>query len=142
MTFANPLADGTPGDDEDLRLVRLGNEGDKQALETLVARHQRWIYRVALQMVPHPQVAENVSQEILVRAITRLSTFAGERKFRTWLHRIAISHILASKRTGKLGPVLLSSRFGGKGSVAHETRKGESCPRKNQSSSFASILKT
>jgi DNA-directed RNA polymerase specialized sigma24 family protein len=39
-------------------------------------------------MVFHPQDAEEVTQEVLVKFITKLSTFKGESKFRTWLYRV------------------------------------------------------
>src|SRR5207253_4968427 len=49
-------------------------------------------------MVFHPQDAEEVTQEVLVKVITKLSTFKGESKFRTWLYRIAANHVLNMKR--------------------------------------------
>ena len=51
-------------------------------------------------MVFHPQDAEEVTQEVLLKAITRLSTFHGESKFRTWLYRITANHVLNMKRRG------------------------------------------
>jgi RNA polymerase sigma factor (sigma-70 family) len=51
-------------------------------------------------MVFNPQDAEEVTQEVLIKAITRLSTFRGESKFRTWLYRITANHILNMKRRG------------------------------------------
>jgi RNA polymerase sigma factor (sigma-70 family) len=49
-------------------------------------------------MVFQPQDAEEVTQEVLVKVITKLSTFKGESKFRTWLYRIAANHVLNMKR--------------------------------------------
>lgn len=68
------------------------------ALEELVLRHQAWIYNIAVRMVFFPQDAEEVTQEVLVKAITKLSTFQGKSKFRTWLYRIAANHVLNMKR--------------------------------------------
>jgi RNA polymerase sigma factor (sigma-70 family) len=98
---ANPLADATPTDAEDVELARLAQSGSKDALESLVLRHQRWIYNIALRMLFHPQDAEDASQEILVKAITHLSTFRGESQFRTWLYRIAANHLLNVKRASR-----------------------------------------
>ena len=64
----------------------------------LVLRHQAWIYNIAIRMVFQPQDAEEVTQEVLVKVITKLSTFKGESKFRTWLYRIAANHVLNMKR--------------------------------------------
>jgi RNA polymerase sigma factor (sigma-70 family) len=49
-------------------------------------------------MVFQPQDAEEVTQEVLVKVITKLSTFKGESKFRTWLYRIVANHVLNMKR--------------------------------------------
>src|SRR5205809_4217010 len=42
--------------------------------------------------------AEEVTQEILIKLTTKLSTFEGRSSFRTWLYRIAVNHILNVKR--------------------------------------------
>jgi DNA-directed RNA polymerase specialized sigma24 family protein len=41
-----------------------------------------------------------VTQEVLIKAVTRLSTFRGESKFRTWLYRLTANHVLNMKRRG------------------------------------------
>ena len=56
------------------------------------------IYNIAIRVVFHPQDAEEVTQEVLVKAITKLSTFKGESQFRTWLYRIVANHVLNMKR--------------------------------------------
>ena len=94
----NPFAEVSQGDPTDAQLVEQAREGDRPALEKLVLRHQAWIYNIAVRMVFHPQDAEEVTQEVLVKVITRLSTFKGESKFRTWLYRIAANHVLNMKR--------------------------------------------
>ena len=59
--------------------------GERDALEELVRRHQAWIYNIAVRMLYHPQEAEDAVQEILIKALTRLSSFEGRSSFRTWL---------------------------------------------------------
>ena len=83
----------------DFDLVSQAKNGNRDALEKLVLRHQAWIYNIALRMVFHPQDAEEVTQEVLIKAITRLSTFQGNSQFRTWLYRIAANHVLNMKRS-------------------------------------------
>src|SRR5216684_866491 len=82
----------------DFDLISQAKNGNRDALEKLVLRHQAWIYNIAVRMVFHPQDAEEVTQEVLVKVITKLSTFKGESKFRTWLYRIAANHVLNMKR--------------------------------------------
>src|SRR5262245_48409400 len=94
----NPFVEVTENDTTDARLVERAKNGDRSALEKLVLRHQAWIYNIAVRMVFHPQDAEEVAQEVLVKVITKLSTFKGESEFRTWLYRIAANHVLNMKR--------------------------------------------
>ncbi len=96
----NPFSEIAPIGATDANLVEQANNGDRAALETLVLRHQAWIYNIAVRMVFHPQDAEEVTQEVLVKVVTKLSTFKGESKFRTWLYRIAANHVLNMKRRG------------------------------------------
>lgn len=82
----------------DLGLIEQARNGSREALEKLILRHQAWIYNIAVRMVFHDQDAEEVTQEVLVKAITRLDSFQGKSKFRTWLYRIAANHVLNMKR--------------------------------------------
>jgi len=97
MTIHNPLADNSP-DHEDQNLVLRARSGDRQALEDLVQRHQAWIYNIAVRMLYHPQDAEDATQEILIKVLTRLSSFEGRSSFRTWLYRIVVNHVLNMRR--------------------------------------------
>jgi RNA polymerase sigma factor (sigma-70 family) len=97
MTINNPLADNSP-DHEDRNLVVSARSGDRTALEHLVQRHQTWIYNIAVRMLYHPQDAEDATQEILIKVLTRLSSFEGRSSFRTWLYRIVVNHVLNMKR--------------------------------------------
>ena len=94
----NPFDDGAETDASDLELVAEIRGGSRQALEELVARHQAWIYNISLRMVYHAQDAEDVTQEVLIKVVTKLSTFEGRSSFRTWLYRITVNHVLNMKR--------------------------------------------
>ena len=84
MTISNPLTDNPP-DHEDESLVLRARSGDRQALEDLVHRHQAWIYNIAVRMLHHPQDAEDATQEILIKVLTRLASFEGRSSCRTVL---------------------------------------------------------
>src|ERR1700757_1416189 len=86
MTINNPLTDDSR-DHEDQSLVLRARSGDRKALEELVRRHQAWIYNIAVRMLYHPQDAEDATQEILIKVLTRLSSIEGRSSFRTWLSR-------------------------------------------------------
>ena len=103
----NPLAQDPVTDPEDRALVLRAKSGDAAALEELVVRHQAWIYNIAVRMLYHPQDAEDATQEILVKALTALSSYEGRSRFRTWLYRIVVNHVLNTKR-GRLEPPTMS----------------------------------
>ena len=94
----NPFTEVVEADPPDTELVEQAQNGDRAALEKLVLRHQAWIYNIAVRMVFQPHDAEEVTQEVLVKVITKLSTFKGDSKFRSWLYRIAANHVLNMKR--------------------------------------------
>ncbi|HNO79884.1 MAG TPA: RNA polymerase sigma factor [Phycisphaerae bacterium] len=96
----NPFTEIAECHSTDAALVESAKNGDRAALEQLVMRHQAWIYNIAVRMVFHPHDAEEVTQEVLVKVITKLSTFNGRSKFRTWLYRITTNHVLNMKRRG------------------------------------------
>jgi RNA polymerase sigma factor (sigma-70 family) len=94
----NPFTDVAAGEGRDQELVQMAKEGSRAALEELIVRHQTWIYNLALRMVHRPEDAKDATQEVLIKLLTRLSTFEGRSSLRTWLYRIAINHLLNMKR--------------------------------------------
>ena len=98
MRISSPLAEDAPTECEDQSLVTRARSGDRKALEDLIREHQGWIYNIALRMLFHPQDAEDATQEILVKVLTRLSSFEGRSSFRTWLYRIVVNHVFNMRR--------------------------------------------
>lgn len=85
--------------DPDASLVTQALAGDLDALDALVLRHQSWIFNLALRMIWRRDLAEDATQEILLKAVTRLSTFQGQCAFRTWLYRVAVNHLLQVRKS-------------------------------------------
>ncbi len=84
---------------EDNTIVSEALNGDIDSLETLIVRHQTWIYNIALRMVFNPDDAQDVTQEILIKILTKLSTYDSEKAaFRTWLYHIVANHVLDMKK--------------------------------------------
>src|SRR5689334_5647456 len=108
----NPLADNSLAEQEDQNLVKRAHSGDRKALEDLLQRHQGWIYNIALRMIYHPQDAEDATQEILIKLLTRLSSFEGRSTFRTWLYRIVVNHLLNMKRSRVEDPAINFHMYG------------------------------
>src|SRR5215471_5591698 len=108
----NPLADNSPTDHDDQNLVMRARAGDRTALEDLLQHHQGWIYNIAVRMLYHPQDAEDATQEILIKILTRLSSFEGRSSFRTWLYRIVVNHLLNTRRSRVEDPAVSFRMYG------------------------------
>jgi RNA polymerase sigma-70 factor (ECF subfamily) len=75
--------------DADLELVGKARDGDLDAFEALVQRHQHRLVHFARLMVTNPSDAEDVAQEAFLRAYRSLGQFRGQSAFKTWLYQIA-----------------------------------------------------
>lgn len=88
-----------PTPDDDAAIVKRAIAGDVSALEHIVCRVQDPVYRLALRMVALPADAEDATQEILIRVITRLASWRAEASLVTWAYRIAVNYLLNLRRT-------------------------------------------
>lgn len=84
---------------EIMELVDQAMEGDKEALEAVLVDIQDLVYNLSLRMLGMPADAEDASQEILIKVMTRLSSFRKESSFTTWVFRIAVNHLRDYKKT-------------------------------------------
>jgi len=80
--------------DEDRRLVDRARTGDVRAFEALVRRYERWVFTLALRMVGDRGDAEDIAQEVFLKAYRGLQGFRGGSRFSTWLYAIASHHCL------------------------------------------------
>jgi RNA polymerase sigma factor (sigma-70 family) len=103
----NPFRAADEADRGDVRLALAAAAGDKAALESLVRKHQRWVYAIAVRMMLSPADAADVAQEALLRVITRIGQFEGRSSFRTWAYRIVMNCFLDARR-GRLEGVVTS----------------------------------
>lgn len=85
--MTTPLVDQDPNE-EDQRLVLLAQQGDLNAFNEIVERHQRAVYSICLRMLRDPQLAEDATQDAFVRAWSAIDSFRGG-IVRPWLLRIA-----------------------------------------------------
>jgi RNA polymerase sigma-70 factor (ECF subfamily) len=83
---------------EEGRDVRLAVEGDARAFERLYRTHHARVFSVALRMAG-PRWAEDLTQEVFIRAWKKLGTFRRESSFGTWLYRLAVNLILSRRQT-------------------------------------------
>ncbi len=98
----NPFLEKIEEHESDVDFIKLALEGDAAALESLILRHQSWIFNIALNMTGNIQRAEDVTQEILIKTIAKLSTYDEQKAaFRTWLYRIVANHVINMKESKK-----------------------------------------
>jgi RNA polymerase sigma-70 factor (ECF subfamily) len=89
------------GEDEDV-LAR-AKRGDRRAFGQLVRKHQRRVYATALHIMGNHGDADDVTQDVFLRAYRALSKFDGRADLFTWLYRITVNtslnHIRSRKRS-------------------------------------------
>jgi RNA polymerase sigma-70 factor (ECF subfamily) len=83
---------------DDSKLLILARQGDATAFDTLIRRHDRFLYRFARSILLDDYEAEDVVQETFIKAFRRLVDFRGEASLSTWLRRITLNEALARKR--------------------------------------------
>ncbi|MCE1165317.1 MAG: RNA polymerase sigma factor [Bacteroidetes bacterium] len=84
--------------EDDFLLIREAIGGSRVSLENLIKKHQNDIYNIALKMVYYPDDAYDITQEVLIKIITGLSSFRFESSFRTWAYIITVNTILNVKK--------------------------------------------
>src|SRR5687767_14854260 len=72
--------------------------GDASAFEPLVARYERALFAVALRLVANYEDARDVTQNAFIRAYQHLDSFDPERRFFSWIYRIAVNESLNLRR--------------------------------------------
>lgn len=82
-----------PTKEETFDLVDAAIAGDGEALEKLLADTGELAFNLALRVLGTVHDAEDASQEIAVKVMTRLSAFRKESAFSTWVYRIAVNHL-------------------------------------------------
>jgi len=88
------------------KLIRAGQQGDSQAVETLFRRYQRPLFQTALRVLGNAEDAEDALQDGMLSAYRNLRRFEGRSQFSTWLTRIVINAALMRRRSAKARPAI------------------------------------
>ena len=91
-------------DANDTELLERAREGDRPALEALLARHQRSVYRFGLKMCRDEEDAKDILQETLLAVARNVKDFRGASSVSTWLYTIARSFCIKKRRRSKFAP--------------------------------------
>ena len=82
----------------DEELVRLVVAGERDLFAPIYERYYWRVFRMAYGMTGNHGSAEDLTQEIFMRAYQRLKEFRGQSAFSTWLYRVAVNHSLNYRR--------------------------------------------
>lgn len=89
--------------------------GDTRAFEVLIDRYKHMVFTLALKMVGNREDAEEVSQDVFLKAFTALKSFKGEAKFSTWLYKIAyyrsLDYLKKNKRKLQTSAIEISEQY-------------------------------
>jgi RNA polymerase sigma factor (sigma-70 family) len=96
----------------DETLVASSLQGDRKSIETLIRRYQDLVFNVSLKMTRNREDAADMTQEVLIKAITKLDSFKFNSSFKTWLYKITVNHILNERNTVEAKARLSFRQFG------------------------------
>jgi len=82
----------------DNELIARVKAGDQQAYAVIVQHYQGYVFTLVLRYVPNREDAEEVGQDVFIKAYRSLADFRGEARFSTWLYTIARTTCLSFLR--------------------------------------------
>lgn len=77
---------------EEIESIKAVQQGQKDEFRLLVSLYKNLVFSLIMRMVRNHTIAEDLSQEVFIRAYKSINTFRFESEFSTWLRRIAINH--------------------------------------------------
>jgi RNA polymerase sigma-70 factor, ECF subfamily len=84
---------------EEGQLVRRAQSGDLLAFEQLYRENERKVFALCMRMSSDATLAEELTQDVFVRAWQKIASFRGESAFSTWLHPLAVNVALSERRS-------------------------------------------
>jgi RNA polymerase sigma-70 factor (ECF subfamily) len=82
----------------DLLLIRRAIDGDERAMRMLWVQHAPHVDAVVRRLVPDPDLAADVAQDVWIQIFRALPGYRGDSQFGTWAHRIAVNRTLNALR--------------------------------------------
>jgi RNA polymerase sigma-70 factor (ECF subfamily) len=86
----------------DTDIIGLVLKGDQNAYAVLVERYQNLVFTIALRYVKSREDAEEVAQDVFIKAYRSLADFKGTAKFSTWLYTVATTTCITFLRKKRL----------------------------------------
>lgn len=108
--------------DQEFEVIRKVIAGAKNEFRHLVAANQSYVYSLVLKQVANPAVAEELTQEIFIRAYRGLPGFRFQSRFATWVTRIALNQSKTYFRSRRFKERQVEDSYD---QQAHEVSKSE-----------------
>jgi RNA polymerase sigma factor (sigma-70 family) len=86
----------------DIEIIQLVLQGQQQAYAILVDRYQNFVFTIVLRYVKGREDAEEVAQDIFIKAYRSLADFKGASKFSTWLYTVTTTTCITFLRKKRL----------------------------------------
>jgi RNA polymerase sigma-70 factor (ECF subfamily) len=96
---------------DDREAVLACQRGEREAFDRLVERYQRDVYRLCYRYVNNHHDANDMAQEVFLKAYRAIGRFRGESAFSTWLYRIAVNTCLNFRASRKPAAEEVSDAF-------------------------------
>ncbi|MEI8279996.1 MAG: sigma-70 family RNA polymerase sigma factor [Bacteroidota bacterium] len=87
--------------EDDMAVIQMVLQGRQQAYTVLVERYQSYVFTLAMRYVDDRELAEEMAQDVFVKAYRYLADFKGASKFSTWLYTIVHTTCLSQLRKNK-----------------------------------------
>ena len=95
-----PIIDNDSLQDERIaKSVARATAGDRLAFEELYRIHVNRVFALCVRMTNDRAAAEELTQDVFIRAWQKLSLFRGDSAFGTWLHRLAVNVVLNARKS-------------------------------------------
>ena len=96
---------------QEVMLVERARQGEKTAFRELVERYKKRIYYLCFDLTGNHHDAEDLSQEVFIKAYRSLANFRGDAKFSSWLYRIAVNTCISQSRKKSYAAMTLQENF-------------------------------
>jgi RNA polymerase sigma-70 factor (ECF subfamily) len=92
-------------------LVERARNGEMGAFRELVELYKKKIYYLSLDLTGNHHDAEDLSQEVFIKAYRSLKNFRGDAKFNSWLYRITVNTCISQRRKKSVAAMTLQEDF-------------------------------
>jgi RNA polymerase sigma-70 factor (ECF subfamily) len=106
--------------EDDRQAIAACQQGEREAFDRLVERYQRDVYRLCYRYVNNHQDANDMAQDVFLKAYRAIGRFRGDSSFSTWLYRIAVNTCLNFRAARRLPQDELSDQIADRGASAAE----------------------